>query len=265
MIFALTFVMCGCMIQQQTFVINSDGSSTYELASLISKSGLYSFEKLIGDDKGESVNTDKATVVTIDGQEYYKYAKKMKFKKALDFTEYLTKLKQFEGIHASKTGFRFAFYTGGTIESNGDQDLEGLANMLKDASKFRFVITMPEKIIKTSEHCILSDDEKTATFTVDSGDFSEIIEIMVSTKKETKSPTIRGVKDGETYSKQNRDVIDVTAFDKSGIKEAKYKIDNGEYKDFNYLQGERFFKIGSYTLYAKDYYGNKTVVKFKIK
>ena len=83
-----------------------------------------------------------------------------------------------------------------------------------------------------------------------------------SKKKDTKKPTVKGVKNGKTYKK----TVTIKVSDKSGIKKVTL---NG--KKMSVSKFKKGYKIKrksttkSYTLKVWDKAGNKRVVKFKIK
>lgn len=77
--------------------------------------------------------------------------------------------------------------------------------------------------------------------------------------KDTKKPTVKGVKNNKTYKKK----VKFKVSDKSGIK--KVTLNNKKIKVSKAKKGYTVKKKGKYTLIVWDKVGNKRVVKFRIK
>ena len=80
-----------------------------------------------------------------------------------------------------------------------------------------------------------------------------------SKKKDTKKPTVKGVKNNKTYKKS----IKFKVSDASGIK--KVTLNNKKISTSKAKKGYKVSKKGKYTLKVWDKAGNKKTVKFKIK
>ena len=120
-------------------------------------------------------------------------------------------------------------------------------------------IQMPSKIEAVSSKGTIGADGKTATFTMHTADFVNPVEFMVSTAKEETAPTISGVTNKKVYNKP----ITIKVNDASGIAEAAYRKGSAAAVSFDLTQTLK--KNGTYTVTAKDYYGNEAVKTFTIK
>ena len=78
-------------------------------------------------------------------------------------------------------------------------------------------------------------------------------------KKDTKKPTVKGVKNNKTYKKS----VKFKVSDKSGIK--KVTLNKKKIKVSKAKKGYTVKKNGKYTLKVWDKAGNVRTVKFKIK
>ena len=250
-------VLCftGCMSGEDKIIINEDGSgqnySRIVMDKAVVDQMLQSFGMTL-----EDLEMGEASVETVDGVESYV------IEETVDFEDY-TALKEgletsgYSGIYASENGLRYVFSSG--VSKEDVASMEELGFDLGDSMKASVSITMPKEITKTTG--TLSEDKKTATFVFEGNDLYKTQDIMVSTAEETKKPTLSGVTNGKTYGSRKT----VTAADASGIKTAKYKRNDGKYYSFTSTLEKTFTKNGKYTVYATDYYGNKTVKTFTIK
>lgn len=263
MIMVLSFVLCGCMSYEQNIIIKDDGSASMEISFMINKDALDQLSAMNGETPNDTLGSDEYTVVNIDGVNYYKVSESVDFENVdLMNVAFKNNDSGMHGFYASKDSVRFAYSASDdSVYQEVDDKQMDSTNDIGSILEYKFNITMPNEIIKTSKNAVISEDGKTATFNITGDDIESVKEIMVSTKEEKTAPKITGVKNKGVYKKSVR----VKATDKSGIKEAKYKFNDGKYYKFNYVNGKKFTKKGKYTVYATDLYGNKRVVKFTIK
>jgi hypothetical protein len=253
--------LTGCVQGEDSIVFGEDGTVQVSTKVVIEKAACD--EMLI--EKGmtlDDLGLDTAKVETVDGVESYVIENSSTFSRLEDVKKGLEK-SGYENVYVSKTGLRYVLRTG--MEQTQAAELESLgltAADLKSSFRAKVIITMPEKILATTG--TLSEDKKTAEFVIEGDDLYSLHDIMVSTQKETKKPTISGVTAGKTYNSKRT----ISVKDASGIKSAQYKKGtNGKKYSFSLSKSfeKSFDKNGTYTIYATDYYGNKTTRTFTIK
>lgn len=202
----------------------------------------------------EDMGLEDARVETVDGVEYYVTEATVGFG---NFAELISGLEEsgYSGIYAGDGGLRYVFDAG--VSKEDLEQMEAMGFDLGDSVKASVSITMPKEILATTG--TLSEDKKTATFIFEGNDFYTVQDVMASIEKETVKPVLSGITNKKTYSGAKT----VTAKDASGIKTAKYKKNDGKYYSFDI--NKTFTQNGKYTVYATDYYGNKTTKTFTIK
>lgn len=260
LILALVFTLGGCMYANESFVINADGSGTYEICMEFNKEKYDDFlEQFTGESNINVFGEEIPVVIKKDGVEYYQMKESVSFSSLEDLSDALSE--RYENVIVNKTGIRMCILNS-IIEPTYEEyrakyeetDVE-LNTMLNMTVSF----TMPEKISAVSKLGTISADGYTATFELGMKDMTETIELMVSTEKESSAPTVSGVKNGSTYNK----AVSFAVNDISGIKSAVYKKDCGKNNAFDF--SKKVTKNGKYTVKATDYYGNTRTVKFTIK
>ena len=249
----LIMAMTGCMQGEDRIVINEDGSGESYSKIMMDKSVCDELSESFGMSL-EDMGLEGAKVETVDGTEYYVTETTVGF---ASFDELKAGLEEsgYSGIYAGDGGLRYVFDAG--VSKEDLEQMEAMGFELGDSMKASISITMPKEILVTTG--TLSEDKKTATFAFEGNDFYSIQDVMVSTAKETVKPVLSGITNKKTYGSAKT----VTAKDASGIKNAKYKKNDGKYYSFDIKK--TFTKNGKYTVYATDYYGNKTTKTFTIK
>ena len=258
---ALVFTLGGCMYTTDELVINADGSGTSQTFIEVKKAAYDTLiQEMGGSGDVDLFNGEAPTVVNKDGEEYYQLKNEIKF----------TSLKELEGgladggytdILVSENGVRFCADTGLT-QADYDEMVEAYASLGVDVNSMVnciMRIKMPKKIEAVSKNGTISADGYTAEFSLGMKDLIGYVEFMVSTAKEEIAPTISGVTDKKVYNK----AISFKVSDPSGIESAVYQKNNGTAVAFDCTQ--KIKKNGTYTVTAKDYYGNEAVTTFKIK
>lgn len=257
LVMALTMILVsftGCMYGEDRLVINEDGSGT-AVSRIV-------FDKAVCDQVMESMGMtmadmgiENAKVETVDGVESYVVEETTDFATLAEMKEGL-EASGYSDIYASKSGLRYVLNTG--VDQEQVKAMEDMGFDLGDSLSAKVIITMPKEILATTG--TLSEDKKTAEFYFEGNAFYQPLDIMVSTAKETTKPTVSGATNKKTYNS----VRTITVKDASGIKSAQYKKGaNG--KKYSFELSKTFNKNGTYTVYATDYYGNKTTRTFTIK
>ncbi|MCI8608527.1 MAG: hypothetical protein HFE73_02690 [Firmicutes bacterium] len=257
--FMLTVVMIlvcftGCMYGEDRIEIKEDGTTQTSSKIVLEKAVCDEILDTVGMTL-EDMGWGDAKVQTVDGVESYVIEAGGSFSSFSEVKEGL-KASGYTGVYVSKNGLRFVLDTG--IDPETIEALESLGMDLGNGLRAKAIITMPEEILMTTG--TLSDDKKTAEFTLDGKDFYQPQEFMVSTAQETKKPTVDGVINKKTYNAAK----EVTVNDASGIKTAQYKK-GAKGKKYSFKLAKTFNVNGTYTIYATDYYGNKTTKSFTIK
>ncbi|MBQ4649786.1 MAG: hypothetical protein IJB73_03685 [Firmicutes bacterium] len=249
----------GCMYAQEGIIINEDGSGAIASTVLFEKEAYDAINaKLVeqGYSKVDAFEGQMPEVVVIDGIEYY----------CTDTVETFSSLEELEAVLAASYEDVYVSETGVRAVMRQEMDMtyeeiqaayDELGVDLKSVMTGSILITMPDTIIKCSEGGEISEDGLTATFTFDFEQMCQTQDIMVSTAEETVKPSMT-----VTHKKTYKNAKTVTVKDESGIKEAKYKKKGGEYVPFDI--STTFTKNGTYTVTAKDYYGNKRTRTFTI-
>lgn len=249
----LILAMTGCMQGEDRIVINEDGSGESYSKIMMDKSVSDQLTESFGMSL-EDMGLEDARVETVDGVEYYVTEATVGFG---NFAELISGLEEsgYSGIYAGDGGLRYVFDAG--VSKEDLEQMEAMGFDLGDSVKAGVSITMPKEILATTG--TLSEDKKTATFIFEGNDFYTVQDVMASIEKETVKPVLSGITNKKTYSGAKT----VTAKDASGIKTAKYKKNDGKYYSFDI--NKTFTQNGKYTVYATDYYGNKTTKTFTIK
>ena len=261
MVLALTliFTLCGCMYTEDNLVVNKDGSGKSTTFIEVDKE---SYDTLCKD-LGEDLNIFEGytpKVVEKDGKKIYQVKEEVNFKSYDELVKGL-KLADYEGVVVTKNSVRY--YMSATMsEKEYNESKAQMAAMNSDIDslvKCNVNITMPEKIVAASKKGKISADGYTASFNLCTKDFTETNEFMVSTAKESVAPDVNGATDGTRYNKS----VTVKLNDASGIQEAAYSKDGGNEIAMAFTQ--KFTKNGTYSVRAKDYYGNEANSTFVIK
>lgn len=248
-------VLCftGCMYGEEHITLNEDGSGQCYSKLVVDKAVVDQIMEKTNMTP-EDLGLGSAKLETVDGVESYVVEETTEFASYAELKAFLED-SRYTDVYVGAGGVRYVLDSGISKENLGG--LESMGFDLGDSMKVSAAITMPEKILKTTG--TLSEDGKTATFVIEGNDLYDVHDLMVSTAKETKKPTLSGITGGKTYGSAKT----VTARDASGIKTAKYKKNDGKYYSFDISR--EFTKNGKYTVYATDYYGNKTTKTFTIR
>ena len=257
---ALLFSMTGCMSSEDTLVLNADGSGSSTTLVEVKKSAYDEIVKAMGTSQEVNLFGDETpTVVTKNGEEYYQIKEETSFASLEELKKALAE--NYQHVIVTKDSIRFCLEATMTqqdydeakaVYSQGNMDLDSMLTA-------KLTIQMPDKIEAVSSKGTIGADGKTATFTLHTADFVNPVEFMVSTAKEEKAPTISGVTNNKVYNKP----ITIKVNDASGIAEAAYQKDSAAAVSFDLTQTLK--KNGTYTVTAKDYYGNEAVKTFTIK
>ncbi len=249
----LILAMTGCMQGEDRIVVNEDGSGESYSRIMLEKSVFDQISEASGMSL-EDIGIEDVKIETVDGVQYYVTEETVKFS---SFDELKAGLEagSYSGVYAGERGLRYVFDAG--VSKEDLEQIEAMGFDLGDSMKASVTITMPKEILATTG--TLSEDKKTAVFEFKGNDFYKVQDVMVSTAEETVKPVLSGVTSKKTYNSAKT----VTAKDASGIKTAKYKKNDGKYYSFDIKK--TFNKNGKYTVYATDYYGNKSTKTFTIK
>ena len=257
---ALIFTMAGCMRSEDTLVLNADGSGSSTTLLEVKKSAYDEIVKEMGIGQETNLFGDETpTVVTKDGEEYYQIKKETTFASLEELKKALAE--SYQNVIVTEDSIRFCL--GATMTQAEYEEAKAVysqKNMDLDAMLTATLhIQMPSKIEAVSSKGTIGADGKTATFTMHTADFVNPVEFMVSTAKEETAPTISGVTNKKVYNKP----ITIKVNDASGIAEAAYRKGSAAAVSFDLTQTLK--KNGTYTVTAKDYYGNEAVKTFTIK
>ena len=258
---ALVFTLGGCMYTTDELVINADGSGTSQTFVEVQKKAYDTLVKEMGGSGNVDLFNGKTpTVVTKDGEEYYQLKDETKFTSLKELKAGLAE-SGYTDIVVSANSVRFCVDAGLT-QADYDEAAEAYASLGVDMNSMVncvMRIKMPKKIEAVSKNGTISADGYTAEFTLGMKDLIGYVEFMVSTAKEETAPSISGVTAKKVYNK----AISFKVSDPSGIETATYQKNNGTAVAFACTQKVK--KNGTYTVTAKDYYGNEAVKTFKIK
>lgn len=197
-----------------------------------------------------STDPDSYETIKIRGQEYY-------YNDANEHHSFTAKT-----IRESMLAYDFSYINVGknnfTAFAKTFENVDG--SNPKDDSKL-YSITMTKPIVFTNG--IISNDGYTAYFKYNVKESLAAHQIVVSCKRETTKPKILGVKNGRVYNRP----VTIKATDASGIQSAEYKrgTKGKYYTDFDFINGTKLSRKGTYTIRVTDYYDNTTLIKFKIR
>jgi len=264
LVLLLTFILIiglsGCMVATEDIAINKDGSG-HITSNLLFERESYELIRQTAVEQGYQMvdffEGQKPEITEIDGIEYYYTTETEEFDTLDELEELLEEA--YDNVYVSENGVRYAVQNEMEMSYAETQAIYGeLGVDLKEAVTGIIRITMPEPIIKYSKGGEISEDGLSVTFLYDFEQLCQPQDIMVSTAKETVKPSM-----SVTHKKTYKNAKTVTVSDASGIKEAKYKKKGGEYTAF--ALSHTFTKNGTYTVTAKDYYGNKRTRTFTLK
>lgn len=257
---ALVFTLSGCLYSTDNLVINADGSGTSQTFLEVNKAAYDAVTEELGSEGTDLFEGQTPTVVTRDGAEYYQLKSETKFASLQELQSGL-KANGYTGILVSENGIRFCLDTG-MKQKDYDAAKELYASQgieLDEMTASSVTIRMPKKIEAVSKNGTISADGYTASFALSTKDFVGCTEFMVSTAKEETAPTISGAADKKVYNK----AVSFQVSDPSGIETAVYRKNDGAEIPFAFTQ--KVTKNGTYTVTAKDYYGNEAAAVFKIR
>ena len=260
LIIVLIMGLSGCMYNVTEMTINEDGSGQLTQVVLFEKNAYeVMMESFV--EQGYSVpdvfEGQVPEITVIDDVEYYMGGESKAFSNLEDLEKLLSKT--FDDVFVSETGIRFIAKADGDLSSDEiKQAYSDLGVDINSAYRSIIKLNVPQKIQKYSKGGEISDDGLSVAFTFDFDQMCQTQDVMVSTAKETTKPSI-----SVTHKKTYKNAKTVTVSDASGIKEAKYKKKGGSYTPFNHTM--TFVKNGTYTVTAKDYYGNSRTRTFTVK
>ena len=257
---ALIFAMTGCMYSEDTLVLNADGSGSSTMLLEVKKSAYDEIIKAMG--AGETINIfgdETPAVVTKDGEEYYQIKEETTFASLAELKKALAE--NYQNVIVTENSVRFCLGATMTqaeydeakaVYSQKNMDLDSLMTATLH-------IQMPSRIEAVSSKGAIGADGNTATFKLCAADFVNPVEFMVSTAKEEIAPIISGITNKKVYNKP----VTIKVNDPSGVAEAAYQKGSAAAVSFDLTQTVK--KNGTYTVTAKDYYGNEAVKTFTIK
>lgn len=246
--------LTGCMYGEDTIVLNEDGSGQATSRVVLEKAACDEVLTEMGVTLAD-IGLDEAKVETVDGVESYVIEETTEFADSKELKEELS-ISGFTDIYTSENGLRCVMDTG--VDQAQVKEMEDMGFDLEESFSAKMIVTMPNEILATTG--TLSADKKTVTFAFAGKELYKKQDIMVSTAKETKKPTVSGVTNKKTYNSAKT----IAVKDASGIKSAKYKK-GAKGKLYSFSLSKSFNKNGVYTVYVTDYYGNKTTKTFTIK